>query len=336
MPSFAFLGTAAAAVVVLVSTGDAMAQPAPAVAQPAPVAAQPAPPANVPQHDLATLRKRLTAPGDHYADLGGVEIRYRDEGKGQVLVLLHGSSSTLNAWDGVVARLKNRYRIIRYDAPPSGLSGPVSDAAIKAIGAPETLVARLLDKLGVDKAAVFGTSSGGTLAYYFAATYPDRVTDLILSNTPADSVAEAKITPTPVLEAAVARAKQMGYKDQAYWRTYLSYLYGDPARLKQSTIDYYYQTNLRVPEKNPFGLYALTANKPATAAHLAAVKAPVLILWGMRDPVLAPPADVHLYDYLANARSRSIVRLETVGHYPPLESPDHVADIVDGFLNRNR
>lgn len=275
---------------------------APPAAPSAPVAATAAA-ATAPQLTVAQLRKRLGAPGDRYADLGGVEVRYRDEGTGPVLLLLHGSSSTLNAWDGVVALLKDRYRIIRFDMPPSGLSGPVSDAAVKAIGSPETLVARLLDRVGVAKATVFGTSSGGTLAYYFAATYPARVDTLILSNTPANSVSDMKIATPPALDAAIARSKKMGYKDRDYWRVYLSYLFGNPARLNRKTIDYYYQTNLRVPEANLFALYALTANKADTMARLAAVKAPVLILWGMKDPVLSPPTDIALYDYLPNAAS---------------------------------
>ncbi|MDE1150817.1 MAG: alpha/beta hydrolase [Azospirillaceae bacterium] len=306
----------------------------------APHAAESTPPEAAPpavqRPSLAEIRQRFGAPGDKYADLGGVEVRYRDEGKGPVLLLLHGSTSSLNSWDGVVNRLKGRYRIIRYDQPPASLSGPVSDEAAKTIGAPEALVARLLDKLGVDKAAVFGTSSGGTLAYYFAATYPDRVTQLILANTPANSVADAKIKTTPELDVEIARARKIGYQDREYWRVYLSYLYGEPKRLTPATIDYYYGVNMRAPEKNYLALMALTANKQATAEHLAAVKAPVLIIWGMRDPVLTPPSEVALYDYLTGAASRSLVRMDTVGHFPALESPERVADLVDAYLNRDK
>lgn len=285
---------------------------------------------------LAELRQRYGAPGDRYANLGGVEVRYRDEGSGPVLLLLHGSSSTLNSWDGVVARLKGRYRIIRFDQPPLGLSGHLSDEAIKTVGQPEALVARLLDELRIRSVSVFGTSSGGTMAYYFAATYPDRVDNLILSNTPADPVHNDKIPVSPALAAEMARAKQLGYRDLEYWRVYLSFLYGEPRRLTPETIAYYQGTNMRTPEANQFGLHALTIHNETTMARLKAVRAPVLILWGMRDPVLPPPAGKALYRYLANAVSRSFVAMETVGHYPPLESPVATADLVDAYLNRNR
>ncbi|WP_161630991.1 alpha/beta fold hydrolase [Niveispirillum irakense] len=297
-----------------------------------PALAQEAAPVEI---NLAELRQRYGAADDHYATIHGVEIRYRDEGKGPVLVLLHGSSSTLNSWDGVVARLKDHYRIIRYDHPPTGLSGPVSDAVAKSGTPPEAFVAGLLDKLGVEKAALFGTSSGGTLAYYFAATYPQRVTSLILANAPANSVAEAKIPTTAALDAEVARAQKIGYRDRRYWEVYLPYLYGDVKRLTPEIIDYYHKINLRPPEPNPRALYALSANKETTMARLKAVRAPVLILWGQRDVVLPPAAGTALFDYLENAESRSIIRMDSVGHFPALESPEQVADLVHAYLNRD-
>ena len=62
-------------------------------------------PARIP---LARLRAIYGAQGDRYITIDGVELRYRDEGRGPVLLLFHGSSSTLNQWDGVTARLKDR------------------------------------------------------------------------------------------------------------------------------------------------------------------------------------------------------------------------------------
>ena len=286
---------------------------------------------------LAELRKRYQQPGDRYIDVGGVQLRYRDEGKGPVLLLLHGSRSTLNAWDGVAARLKAHYRVVRFDQPPTGLSGPLSDAARKTIGSPEALVAGFLDKIGVRKTSVFGVSSGGTLAYYFAGAYPDRVDALILSNTPSDPVGASKLASTPALDAEAARSKKQGYEARDFWSLYLNFLYGDPKRLKPATIDYYHTINMRVTEPNPFGLHALTANNALTLEHLRAVRAPVLILWGMRDQVLpAATAGKTLQSYLVNARSQSFIALDSVGHYPPMESPDRVAALVDAWLKRDQ
>ncbi|MET0364092.1 MAG: alpha/beta hydrolase [Sphingobium sp.] len=285
---------------------------------------------------LAELRKRYQKPGDRYMTVGGVELRYRDEGKGPVLLLLHGSRSTLNHWDGVAARLKGRYRIIRYDQPPTGLSGPVTDAALKVVGSPEGLVLGVLDKLGIAKATLVGVSSGGTLAYYFAAAHPERVDALVLSNTPSDPVPNLKVVNPPALDAAVADFKRTGIESRDFWREYLTFLYGEPGRLTPDKIDYYYTINLRENEPNARGLHALTANAETTMARLSAVKASTLILWGMRDPVLKPGNGQALFGYLTGAKSRSFVALEDVGHYPPMEVPDRIADLIDAYLRLAR
>jgi pimeloyl-ACP methyl ester carboxylesterase len=290
-------------------------------------------PARIP---LDKLRRMYGAPDDRYVTIDGVELRYRDEGKGPVLLLLHGSRSTLNQWDGVTARLKARYRVLRFDQPPGGLSGPLRKEAIAAVGSPEALVAKFLDRLGVARVRIAGVSSGGTMAYYFAASHPERVDAVILSNTPADSVAEAHFEVPAALQAATDRARAVGVEGRAFWSNYLTFLYGEPARMAPGLIDKYCTLNLREKEPNPFGLHALTANKARTAEQLAAVRAPVLILWGMRDPVLTPPAATVLAGKLVHAKSVSFVAMDSVGHYPPMESPAAFADLMDTYLRRDR
>ena len=181
-----------------------------------------------------------------------------------------------------------------------------------------------------------GVSSGGTLGYYFAATYPDRVENLILSNTPSNPVPNLKPPTPPALTAAYARSTENGVEAMDFWCAYLGSLWGDRSRLSFDFIRYYYETNLREDEANPRGLFALTANHETTMARLAAVKASTMIIWGMKDYVLPPEEGRDLENYLVNAQTRSFVALESVGHYPPMESPEAVAEIADSFIRRNR
>jgi pimeloyl-ACP methyl ester carboxylesterase len=306
---------------------------------PAAAAPETAAQAPVQRIPLAELRKKFGKPADKYLTFKGVELRYRDEGPRSgvpVLLLNHGSRSSITQWDGVAAHLKGRYRIVRFDMPANGLSGPLSDAAKAAVGSPEALVAGFLDALKIDKVNVAGVSSGGTLSYYFAGAYPQRVETLILSNTPSNAVPNLKVETPADLASATARAKQTGIEGMDFWSAYLGSLYGERSRLKPALPRYYYETNLRVKEPNSIGLHALTANTDKTMAQLAKVKAPVLLVWGMRDYVLPPVQGYDLQKYLVNARSRSFVALDTVGHYPPMESPEAVADVMDAFIRRDR
>jgi len=59
-----------------------------------------------------------------YLDANGVKIRYIDTGKGEAIVLLHGSTSNLESWTsrGVVDNLAKDFRVIAFDARGHGKS----------------------------------------------------------------------------------------------------------------------------------------------------------------------------------------------------------------------
>lgn len=306
------------------------------------VAAAPAPPPQAtspaaPQPPALTvkdLRARYQTAADRYVTLGGVEVRYRDEGKGPVLLLMHGSNSTLDTWDGVSARLSKNYRVIRFDQPPSGLSGGISDAAKATLTGPDALMTGLLDHLKVPSVVAIGVSSGGTMAYYLAAGHPDRVRAVVLSNTPSDPVDTSGVVNPPDLVAAIARSKAAGgYRDKDWFRAYFRFLYGDPGRLTEAQIDQVYTMQRRQTEPNFLHLYALAGNNAETLARLAKVKAPTLIIWGMTDQVLPFTAAVALRDHLTGVKP-SMVLLDDVGHYPPIEVPERFAAIVETYLTQ--
>jgi pimeloyl-ACP methyl ester carboxylesterase len=260
----------------------------------------------------------------------GVEVYYKDEGAGPVILMVHGSASTLETWDGVVAALKRRYRIIRYDVPPGGRSGPVPDEAAARL-APTDIAEGLLAGLGVKSATVVGVSSGGTLGCQLAAKRPDLVSRLILSNTPADPVDTSRMVQPPAFVALQAEAARTHFQSQAFWNAFLDYFSGDARRMTPAIRERYYDFNRRTPEKNAIALVAQVADHAATLKTLDAVRAPTLLIWGARDPLLTPPSAATLAGYLTHAQV-SVVVMPDVGHYPPLEAPERFAKIVAAYL----
>lgn len=140
-----------------------------------------APRRNAPPITLDQLRQQYQTPASKYVEVAGVQVHYQDEGSGPVLLAFHGSFGALQTYDGVAAKLRDRYRIIRFDQPPTGLSGPVPPGFDLT---PEAFVHEFLGKLGVGPVAVIGNSSGGIFAYRFAASYPQDVNAVVLVNTP--------------------------------------------------------------------------------------------------------------------------------------------------------
>ena len=95
------------------------------------------------------------------------------------LMLIHGSLESLHVWDGWVDELKDRYRLISVDLPGHGLTGAWARGEY-TIEAYADFIEVLADTLQLDRFAIAGHSMGGAVAWSFAATRPERVSQLIL------------------------------------------------------------------------------------------------------------------------------------------------------------
>ena len=129
------------------------------------------------------LRERYQRPASQYAVLDGVEIHYHDEGNpdGVPVVLLHGNFGSLWTYDGWLPVLGDRYRLIRFDSPLSGLSG-ADPSGDYSIGRRIFLMRSLLDHLDVERYFLVYTSFNAPTAFRVAADEPDAVIGLVLGN----------------------------------------------------------------------------------------------------------------------------------------------------------
>lgn len=290
-----------------------------------------APPRDAPYLTLDQLRSKYRDSAGKIATIKGVEIHYKDEGRGPVLLMVHGSTSSLRTWDGIVDRLKARYRIIRFDVAGMGLSGGISDEAAATVK-PVDIAVGLLDKLGVRKLTYVGVSSGGTLGMFLAAQRPDLIERLILSNTPADPVTYGHMVQPPSFVKAQADVKQAGgFQARSFWDEYLGYFAGDPKRFSAKLRDEFYDMNRRAPQKHPIALIAQIGDGVVANQLMAQVAAPTLLVWGGKDALLPVAAMQSLAAHLKNAQVSQVV-LPDVGHYPPLEVPERFAKVIATYV----
>lgn len=141
---------------------------------------------------VLSARERLSAMPYKTAQLSYGDLTYIDEGRGEILLSLHGIYGGFDQAYNNLTDLRSHYRVL---APSRfGYLG----SAVKGTGGPreqaEALV-ELLDILGIEKVFVFGTSAGGTPAIRFALDYPERCKGLILFS----SAAPAAQKPTEKL-----------------------------------------------------------------------------------------------------------------------------------------
>jgi class 3 adenylate cyclase len=120
-----------------------------------------------------------------YAKSGDVSIAYQVSGSGPFdLVFVPGFVSNLDlqlehpGWAHFFSRLSSFSRVIRFDKRGTGLSDRV--AGIANLEDRMDDVRAVMDAVGTERAALFGISEGGPMSLLFAATYPERVSALVL------------------------------------------------------------------------------------------------------------------------------------------------------------
>jgi pimeloyl-ACP methyl ester carboxylesterase len=285
--------------------------------------------------DVATMRARYGLPNSRYATIAGQSVHYVDEGQGPAVVLVHGSYASLRMWDQWAAALKGRYRVIRFDRPRMGLSGPSPDGRTDGV-AEAQFIAAFADTLKLDRFAIVGTSSSGESVAHYAATHPDRISAIILAN-----VAAGPMSPGPNHFTAWDRLVLAvdpwfdGWHPQAFWRGILRENYADPGKVTPALVREWTALN------NQFQ-GAAHAPRPGggppfagTPADLAAIHAPALALWSDSDPEL--PLEIHGRLTLQTLAStdKQLQVVAHCGHMMPLECGGESARLAASFLDHH-
>jgi pimeloyl-ACP methyl ester carboxylesterase len=130
---------------------------------------------------------RSVTPETRYAKSGDLNIAYQVVGEGPFdLIYVPGWISNVELmWEEpahahVLERLLRFSRLILFDKRGTGLSDPVSLDRLPTLEERMDDVRAVLDAVGSQRTAVFGFSEGGLMSVLFAATYPERVTALVL------------------------------------------------------------------------------------------------------------------------------------------------------------
>lgn len=288
-----------------------------------------------PDADPAALRARYSTPADRYVRLDrGLTVRVRDEGPrdAPAIMLLHGSTSSLEDWDGWAEGLRNRYRVIRYDQPGHGLTGPdpqdrytMEDMA--------RVVGGVADALGLDRFVLGGNSMGGDVAWTYATEHPERLSGLILvdaagapDNVPMSIPIGFKLMQSPVTAPLVRWITPRPLVESSVQNTF-----GDPGKVTPALVRRYRDMTLYPGNRAAALIRAKVERIPATTQQMAAITIPTLILWGGRDRLIPPKGAEWFKRALPNSQ---LVVIGDAGHLPMVEAPLRSLVAVRAFLSR--
>ena len=160
----------------------------------------------------------MTSPQTRYAKAGDVHVAYQVVGEGPPdLVLVSTWFSHVEArWDFpgfayYLRRLASFSRVISFDKRGIGLSDPVPVDRLPFLEEWMSDVRAVMDAVGVERAVLLGANEGSMMAALFAATYPDRVSSLVLANAtarPAWAPDNPSGVPPEIIDALVSSVDQ--------------------------------------------------------------------------------------------------------------------------------
>jgi pimeloyl-ACP methyl ester carboxylesterase len=288
----------------------------------------------VPDRPVSALQAKWAPPPSTFLDVKGLQVHLRDEGPRDdpaPIILLHGTSASLHTWDGWTAALSSKRRVIRFDLPGFGLTGPSTDGVYSIERYVDTVVA-VADALAVPRFVIAGNSLGGYVAWATALAHPQRVEGLILVDAAgypvqAQSVPLAfRIARTPGLNRLMRDVLPRSLVEKS-----LQDVYGDPAKVTPALVDRYFDLATRAGNRAAL-VARFEQTQPGTMSdRIREITAPTLILWGGRDRLI-PPA---LGDrFAADIRGSTIVVFDTLGHVPHEEDPAATVAGVLRFLDK--
>lgn len=281
-----------------------------------------------PDRDRAALEARYLAQPTDLRDVDGVRLHVRDEGPrdADAIVLVHGLGASLHTWEPWVRALSKTHRVVRFDVPGHGLTGPdptndYSDARSRR------LLHALLDTLRLDRVMLVGHSMGGRLAWSYAAEHPERITRLVLIAP--DGFASPGFEYDKPAEVPAVLGLMRWVLPAFVLRANLTAAYSDPERLTDSVAGRY--QDLMLAPGNREALLARLRQTVLTdpASRLARITVPTLLLWGEDDGMI-PVQNAE--DYLRLMPNATVVRLPGLGHVPFEEAPAEALVPVRAFL----
>jgi len=273
------------------------------------------------------------AANSHFAEVDGATIHYQEFGDAAhpTLLLIHGYTASTYVWKTVAPLLADQnFHVVAVDLLGFGYSDKPASFDY-TIAAQARMIVRLMNRLGIGRATVVGSSYGGAIASTIALDDAERVEKLVLVG----AVCNDEVLQNPILK--IAAIPGVG---EILTPFMLDSKMLSKTRMKQTLApaSHHLITTERV-ESVSRPLMAKDAHHSVLAsarnwdacriqddAHL--INQPTLLVWGENDRIIPVRNGQKLYDSIIHSR---LVVLKDCGHLPQEEKPERFVELVTEF-----
>lgn len=263
-------------------------------------------------------------------------VRYREQGTGTPIVLIHGLLVNGNVWDRVVPLLAAQGRCIVPDLPLGSHSVPMRAGADLSAPGLARLIAEFMQRLELEDVTLVGNDTGGALCQLVAANHPERLGRLVLTTCDA-----FENFPPPAVRPLLTALKLPG-------ALAATSLMGRLRAVRRAAFKAMPLTMHPIPDEQMKSWVAPLANKGiradlakvvrgidpadtlAAAEHLRDFDRPTLIAWGAEDRFFPLSDAERLAATLPNARLELIPNARA---FVQLDAPERLAELIASVTN---
>jgi pimeloyl-ACP methyl ester carboxylesterase len=269
-----------------------------------------------------------------FVAVDGARVHYQEFGdaRNPTIILIHGYTASVYVWQTSAPMLADAgFHVLAVDLIGFGYSEKPGwfDYTIQSQA---RMVSRFMNRLGIGRATIVGSSYGGAVAMNLTLDNPERVEKLVL----VDAVCNDEVKSHPILRLAAIRGVGETLTPLLCdSKTFLKFrMRGTLAKSNHHMITQERIDNVRRPLYAADGHHAVLAtsrhwdaNRLERDAHL--INQPTLIIWGEHDTVIPIKNGHKLHEEILNSR---FVVLQDCGHVPQEEKSVLFTKLVSEFV----
>ena len=256
-------------------------------------------------------------------------LAYIDTGNpaGPAVVLVHGYTDNARDWVPMLPYLSKRFRLILVDLRGHGKSSKPECCYTRIDFAYD--IKLLLDALSIRRPDIVGHSLGSIVAQTFAEFWPERTNRVVLIASTGGRPPGSTAPPQFDFAAEIRKLKEPIDPDSPFMIAW----WDSPTPVDPEFIRRQRRDSAAIPLKVWLAVLDQGLSSGTAYADLQStlprLKAPTLLIWGSKDPIMEEPVRKTLIDALPAARVKIF---EGLGHNPFWEDPPGVAAAINSFL----
>jgi pimeloyl-ACP methyl ester carboxylesterase len=285
------------------------------------------------------IRSKAKYGVDKFVKVDGYQLHYVEVGVGKPVLMIPGSNNTYRAWDRLVSRLSDAYRLLPLDYLGVGDSDKPKEVFRYTIEGQTDILAKMITQLRLAPAHVVGASYGGVIALSLGYRYPELVDRIV-------SIEGAVVKPeklpgggmrallkVPVIGDLFILLVRSGILNRLVMRLVAGKWYTHMTPQDKQEMLEQLSCNSRSATRHAwYGIEAALESSRDMEEEAKALRAPTLYLYGTASDDFRPMIGMNLPYFAKYMPTVKATAIQDGIHDSAFQKPDEVAQLIREFL----